>query len=874
MRITWNTKILLIIFNLFVASLAHAQQTFVWKLNANTESNLECANSSQAAIALNITIFSADGAKLNETKQILAPTSTIELKLSTIWKQDGEGSIEINAQGTGEPACQITLASRIENTPLSNLPRLETPSSSSWIALPDSLLAKVAEANLILVNPGSNSSVKSIIVGYDNQGTKVSEVEVELPSHGLKSSPIEISKVSFVEILAVKNEKVSAFAELRSNGVEQRAFIFAQLPQLDTGPISLSSFSASTNEIIIGNTGISSQEYKVELRSNGGILLEEHQLTLLPHTRKKVPITYNKLPKAASVRVRSLTAENDSSVTQVFSYQDKTEGLQWWYSHGPVPPVETNQIAVNIINTHPNILSQQRFLEWNSIITECLVKVYSSTGDPDSENSFLLNPDCAKKLQIGKQTGKEFLGMSVAETQVAGAKYSSESIRLVLSPEKHLLSVFYSPAIRLAVADQKIVELPKDPEKIACGQTQHDTQEVFLDEISRKQIEDEIKVLSQKAETLINTDAEEALRLFQQAVDRYPKFICGREKIIFLLLARLNRLKEANHAAEDLLLVDSKNERALLTLAYIANQNGHFEKVEPLINQARENDPTSPIPLQQWGAILTLQGRANEAIKVLQQAQALASDYPPSFVGEAVVKSFNGQIADTQRLVDAFEKSMTEFRTTAKYEGYVDRGDNYLDMAIVAVRLNSFNKADEFYSMGQDLSHNKGKIAKVGGLIYMQKGDFNKATELLLKGLALMPNNAEIENDLGWAMQNLGRNQEAEEYYLTSIKHNPKDTQVHINYGLLLGNTKNLDGAEIEFKKVIELSSTHGWGYNNLGWILEMKGDLNAALDQYLTAWKYIANEPLLIANICRVSQNLGRPVSLPVSCENNLVAQ
>jgi Tfp pilus assembly protein PilF len=82
-----------------------------------------------------------------------------------------------------------------------------------------------------------------------------------------------------------------------------------------------------------------------------------------------------------------------------------------------------------------------------------------------------------------------------------------------------------------------------------------------------------------------------------------------------------------------------------------------------------------------------------------------------------------------------------------------------------------------------------------------------------------------------------GRADESDEYHKTQLREKPKDPSAHSNYGVFLQEKKgDLEGAEREYRKAIELDGHHVNALGNLANVLWKKGDKDQAANLYRRA--------------------------------------
>lgn len=146
--------------------------------------------------------------------------------------------------------------------------------------------------------------------------------------------------------------------------------------------------------------------------------------------------------------------------------------------------------------------------------------------------------------------------------------------------------------------------------------------------------------------------------------------------------------------------------------------------------------------------------------------------------------------------------------------------------------------------------------AELGTLLDMQ-GEHRKAEKLHRKALALAPDEAAPHNNLGFCLYLQGRYWDAVASFRAALERDPSARRVHNNLGFAYGKLDELDKAYHHFLRAGRVSIAS----NNMGYLLEEKGDLERAFEYYVIA---LTRDPELLQarrNLERVAAALGRPV-------------
>lgn len=125
------------------------------------------------------------------------------------------------------------------------------------------------------------------------------------------------------------------------------------------------------------------------------------------------------------------------------------------------------------------------------------------------------------------------------------------------------------------------------------------------------------------------------------------------------------------------------------------------------------------------------------------------------------------------------------------------------------------------------------------------------------RAATLDPENAAYHNNVGFSLYLHGRYADALAAYHTALRYGPSLQRVHNNIGFTLGKLDRIDDAREHFRN----GGTPAEAMNNLGMVLEERGQLERAYDAYTEA---LQRAPELLAargNLERISEQLGKPL-------------
>src|SRR5881394_1980892 len=204
-----------------------------------------------------------------------------------------------------------------------------------------------------------------------------------------------------------------------------------------------------------------------------------------------------------------------------------------------------------------------------------------------------------------------------------------------------------------------------------------------------------------------------------------------------------------------------------------------------------------------------------------------------SFYEQAIARDLNYALAYAG-LADAY--ILVPF-----YAG-ADRLDSYSkakDAALKALRLDS-NLAEAHVALGKVLFF--GEIDLAGAM-----REYKRAIEL-------QPNDATAHHWFGNdTLAALGRFEEAIAEGKRAIELDPLSTVINVDLGVTFYYAHRYDEAEPQMRKSLEIDPTSFYAHYNLGIVLQLKGDLSAAIAEYEKA-KQLSDNPL-VSTLCAAAK-------------------
>ena len=140
--------------------------------------------------------------------------------------------------------------------------------------------------------------------------------------------------------------------------------------------------------------------------------------------------------------------------------------------------------------------------------------------------------------------------------------------------------------------------------------------------------------------------------------------------------------------------------------------------------------------------------------------------------------------------------------------------------------------------------------AFLGALAYRQTTIWVNSQTLLTHCLQVAPRSWGAKASLGFAASAQGRNSEAISYFVQALGEPTLHPYKCNDYGLALGELKDLKGAEFAFLKALKTDPTYGDAWSNLGTVYTNTKQYDKAIDAYKNALKLIPDSNALYIDL------------------------
>ncbi len=314
-----------------------------------------------------------------------------------------------------------------------------------------------------------------------------------------------------------------------------------------------------------------------------------------------------------------------------------------------------------------------------------------------------------------------------------------------------------------------------------------------------------------------------------------------------------------------------------ITSAKLYIQQKNYDKALEVLQKEIQKNPKSDEGYYLLGYVQGEQGNFPEMVDSYDKSLAISKNFEKDinvsrkyFWAQAYNRGVNyfqrgnglaQSSPDSAKLY--YEKSISDFKSALRIEPdsvdtyknlafvYLSKGDNESAVAPLKQLIEKEKSLDGYKFLGE-IYYVNGTNLKNQGKEEDAKVEFNKSIDVLEEGLKNYPNDPEMLVTLSTAYIGADRSTEAIDKYKNLVAAKPEDKNIRYNYGVLLLGANDFEGAEIQFKKAIELDADYDNAIYNLGvtylkWgtYLNKKSDETGQVsDEYKT--KYQAALPYL----------------------------
>ena len=279
--------------------------------------------------------------------------------------------------------------------------------------------------------------------------------------------------------------------------------------------------------------------------------------------------------------------------------------------------------------------------------------------------------------------------------------------------------------------------------------------------------------------------------------------------------------------------------------------------------------------------------------KTIDEFEKIVEAHPDYESGHRILGDSYLKIKNYDKAIEAFQSALE-----LKNDNYVTHYGlalSYFNKGSYREAIATLNKGEKYARSPRD----QYQIYRTRGSSYYNANDFERATADLQRAISIQRGNASDVLQLGISYYRLGNYAEADKYlqqalvldpqasgakrYLSRlqfqgaidaieaknytqavallddyVKENPEDGEGRFNLGLAQLFAQNLDAAEREFLKCVELMPQNWEVYDRLGYLYERKQQYEKALQNYRTAHN-LHQDPQVQKSVDRIQERILR---------------
>ena len=271
-------------------------------------------------------------------------------------------------------------------------------------------------------------------------------------------------------------------------------------------------------------------------------------------------------------------------------------------------------------------------------------------------------------------------------------------------------------------------------------------------------------------------------------------------------------IEEAQKVYEVVLQAFPKNKRAQRGLTVLAKLKQSADTLGP---------PQSTI-----NQLLNIYNQG-QLLKAVEQAQALALQYPEASIVWNILGAASKGLGKTVEASKAFKKVTLLNPTYA---------NGFSNLGVALNEQGKLEEAIEAYNTALALKPNKTDAYYNMGIALKGQGKLEEAIESYKKAIALKPDYYEAYNNMGIALKDQGRLDEAIKAYTNAIVLKPDYAQAYYNMAIALQEQDRLEEAIASYSKAVAINPNNAEAYNNMGIALKDQDKLKEAIEAYKEA--------------------------------------
>ncbi len=350
---------------------------------------------------------------------------------------------------------------------------------------------------------------------------------------------------------------------------------------------------------------------------------------------------------------------------------------------------------------------------------------------------------------------------------------------------------------------------------------------------------------------------------YNKALEIQPEFIPALGNLARMDLAN-RKLREAGEKFNKILSIDGSNTNALISLAYIASENGDQEKMVSILEKASSSNPSSIQPKLLLGNHYLARPLYSKALEISLEAYGLAPDNPAVMLLHGHALRLNGKPGESVEILGrlhelvpgsaevAFQLGLAQIQSgeieqaKLQLEKVLERDKEHFGALSTLARLAINQKNDE------EIERVIGKIMSIeryaaDGIVLKgdaesSKGNFKKAIGYYSEAYEIGKNTA-IVIKLAQAHDNIKDRPQALKIVNDWLSENPGDSAANLFLASLHQQGAENSQAIQRYNKVLESNPDNVVALNNLAWA-HLESDPERALDYARRANKLAPESP------------------------------
>lgn len=326
--------------------------------------------------------------------------------------------------------------------------------------------------------------------------------------------------------------------------------------------------------------------------------------------------------------------------------------------------------------------------------------------------------------------------------------------------------------------------------------------------------------------------------------------------------------------------IESPSPSELEAVAQLFNE-GRFSEVERLSKAMTERCPKHAFGWKVLGAVLTRQGRTEQAVEPMQRAVQLSPADAEALANLGVALKELGRLGEAELayrkallikpdwaqlhynlgnallLQGALDEAETCYRHAV--ERKPDYAAAYSNLGNVLQRQGRLVDAVATYQSALEIDPNFVDALNNLGNSLQETGNSLGALAHLKRAVEIDPENVEVLNNLGRTLKELGRLDEALLCCETALRINPAVAAIHTNMGNILRDRGQFDDAVKSYQDALQIDPDLAEAHNNLGCALKEIGDIFNAVASYERAIRINPQYAVAYSNLGSAQKEVGQ---------------